>query len=134
MEDEIRRVNPDAEILGWKTPEQIQSYLRTRRALVFTSLWYEGQPLVIDEAAALGLPVICSDVSAGARAVRSRNAGELYSAQSIDELATVMNKFDDDEIVRYHSDSSFHAYWSNPQTMERHIRELLAIYSEVLAD
>jgi len=134
MEDEVRRVNPDAEILGWKTAEQTQGYLRTRRALVFPSVWYEGQPLVIDEAAALGLPVLCSDVSAGARVVRSRNAGETYSTRSIDELASVMKKFSDDELVHHYSDTSYNAYWSNPQTLERHLGELIAIYSEVLAD
>lgn len=133
-ESKIREANPDAEILGWKSPFETHALMSKARALVFPSIWYEGQPLVIDEAAALGLPVICSDASAGANAVESRSAGFIYKAGNIEGLAQAMQFFKESEFVKHHSEQSYAHYWANPQTPERHIRELLAIYSEVLSD
>ncbi len=62
--DQIRRINPAAEITGWVSPEEVQNRLGTARAVVFPSLWYEGQPLVPIEALLRGVPVVCGRWSA----------------------------------------------------------------------
>ena len=38
----IRALNPDAEMVGWQSPDGVQAHLTRARALVFPSLWYEG--------------------------------------------------------------------------------------------
>ena len=60
---------PQARFLGWRSPQEVRSLLRAARALVFPSVWYEGQPLSVYEALALGTPVIVSDLCAGREAV-----------------------------------------------------------------
>jgi glycosyltransferase involved in cell wall biosynthesis len=66
----IRAANPDATITGWVDPDEVQAHLSKAKALVFPSLWYEGQPLVPIEALIRGVPVVCGSWSVGGRSKR----------------------------------------------------------------
>jgi glycosyltransferase involved in cell wall biosynthesis len=66
---ELQARYPDAAFLGWKSPREALGLMRSARALVFPSVWYEGQPLTVYEALALGTPVIVSDACAGREAI-----------------------------------------------------------------
>ncbi|KFE35575.1 glycosyltransferase family 4 protein [Thioclava atlantica] len=83
----IRAQNPDAELVGWVSPQTVQDELSRARALVFPSLWYEGQPLVPLEAMARGVPVIAGNWSAAAEAVRPGETGLLYDRPDAETLA-----------------------------------------------
>jgi glycosyltransferase involved in cell wall biosynthesis len=61
---EIASIYPRANITGWVSNSEVQKYLKSARVLVFPSLWYETQGLVVPEAAALGIPAIVADTSA----------------------------------------------------------------------
>jgi glycosyltransferase involved in cell wall biosynthesis len=52
---------PSVDVVGRKTPDEVAELMRSCRALLFPSRWFEGQPLVILEALAAGLPVLSSD-------------------------------------------------------------------------
>ena len=45
---------------GWLPPEQVRQWMSRSRALLFPSIAYEGQPIVVLEALAAGLPVLGS--------------------------------------------------------------------------
>lgn len=83
----IRTTNPEAVITGWQTPAQVQEWLSRARALVFPSLWYEGQPLVPMEAIARGVPVICGSWSAATEVVLEGKTGWLYDRPDEEALA-----------------------------------------------
>jgi glycosyltransferase involved in cell wall biosynthesis len=90
--DAIRRANPNAAMLGWKSPQGVQDALAGARALVFPSLWYEGMPLVPLEAMAMGVPVVAGRWSAAAEFVEDGLTGALYDRPDGDSLAAALQQ------------------------------------------
>ena len=134
QETELKAKFPNVQFEGWCDKEKTQEILRTARALLFPSLWYEGQPLIVDEAAANGVPVIVSDISAAKEAVDDYCHGLAFRSGNLDSLISKMRLMLDDNRVRDFSKNGHEKYWNDPHTMERHIKKLLAVYSEVLSD
>lgn len=125
--DAIRKVNPDAQILGWQSPEEVVKWMRKARALVFPSLWYEGQPLVPLEALAQNVPVICGDWSAAAEAVDHQNNGIVYHAPTVSDLSLAILECKD----LIFSQNPDHLFEMLPQT---HLKRLLELYDRVLKE
>ncbi|PWJ17546.1 glycosyltransferase family 4 protein [Jannaschia seohaensis] len=92
--DPIRKANPEAEITGWVTPEDVQRHLSEARALVFPSLWYEGQPLVPIEAQLRGIPVVCGRWSAAAEEIRDGENGIVYDTPGTASLVAALGRLD----------------------------------------
>jgi glycosyltransferase involved in cell wall biosynthesis len=68
--------------------------MRRARMLVFPSIWYEGQPLVLLEALATGLPVIASDLGAMHEMFSASDAGRLFppgDGQTLAQLVAQLN-------------------------------------------
>jgi glycosyltransferase involved in cell wall biosynthesis len=57
------------EFLGYVPHDEVPALLRSARAMVFPSTWYEGLPMTIIEAFAAGLPVLANDLGAMASIV-----------------------------------------------------------------
>ena len=49
-------------LVGRLTGQEVQGLMLSARALVFPSIWYEGQPMVLLEALAAGLALVVSDI------------------------------------------------------------------------
>ena len=131
---EIRPICPEAEQLGWRKPEEVRKLLKGARALIFPSVWYEVQGMVVDEAAAQGIPVIVSDVTAAVEAVDRFKHGSVFESGNVDALVRRIKEFEHDDVVESFSRAGYEHYWSAPATMKRHIIELLKVYEEVLFD
>lgn len=124
--NKILKENPNAQIAGWQKPEAVQEMISKAKALVFPSLWYEGQPLVPLEALCLGVPVVAGRWSAAAEAIKDGSTGVIYDEPSEESLANAMSKalqlpdFDPEPIRKINS----------PQ---EHLRRLLEVYDNVLS-
>jgi len=134
LPEKIRELNPDAELMGWRSPSEVAEIVRGARALIFPSIWYETQGMVVDEAAANGAPAIVSDCTAAVDTVTRLGSGLTFPAGSVEGLVDRINQLKSDELVEKLSKSGYESYWASPPTMDAHLEELLKVYSEVLAD
>jgi glycosyltransferase involved in cell wall biosynthesis len=129
---DIRAACPEARLLGWHDAAGVRAALRAARALVFPSLWYEGQPLTVLEAKALGTPVLVSDGCAGREEVEDGVTGLWFKSGDAADLARAMRQLADDATVARMSKASHAAFWADPPSRDRHVAGLLAIYREML--
>lgn len=91
MENEVTeaaRQDPNISYLGRQPSELVMTEMRSARALIFPSIWYEMLPITILEAFAAGLPVISADIGAmGAELVEDGRNGLLFAPGQADDLA-----------------------------------------------
>lgn len=124
---------PEAEFTGWLNGVETHKALRASRALVFPSLWYETQGLVVAEAAALGLPTVVPSESAAREWVEDGVTGLIFRHGNADDLAEKLL------FLRDHPDraaamgaAAYQRYWERPATMEVHCERLEAVYVTML--
>jgi glycosyltransferase involved in cell wall biosynthesis len=126
---------PTARMAGWLSREPLWAELRRHRALVLPSLWYEGQPLVVGEAAALGLPAIVPDRCAASDAIEDGVTGLLFRMGDADDLREKLVELSrNTQLAAGMGKAAFERYWSDPPTLESHIDDLEAVYRRVLRD
>ncbi len=128
---ELEAAYPEAEFLGWHDPAGVKRRLRAARALVFPSVWYEGQPLTVLESLALGTPVIVSDICAGREAVEDGRSGLWFRSGDPASLAAAMTRLSDDATAWRMSRAAYDGFWADPLTLDRHLDRLERIYREV---
>jgi glycosyltransferase involved in cell wall biosynthesis len=132
-EDRIRAANPEVECVGWLNAGEVRARMRQARALVFPSLWYEAQPLVVQEARAVGLPVIVATGCASTETVEDGVDGLHFRAGDAADLAEKLRRMDDGAAERM--GRAAHArFWADPPTPARHLEQTLALYAQVLGD
>lgn len=119
---------PEAELRGWQDQEGVARAMREARALVFPSLWYEGQPLTVLEALALATPVIVSDGCAGRDSVRHGETGLWFRRGDANALAAAMAQLQHNGAVARMSLAAHQLFWRDPPTIARHVREIERIY------
>ena len=129
---ELRARMPEARMLGWKSPVEVKALMRDARALVFPSVWFEGQPLTVQEAKAMGTPVIVSDGCAGREEVDDGVTGLWFASGDPDSLAKALLRTQDDALVRKMSQASYDRFWADPPNLARHVGQLERVYAGIL--
>lgn len=124
---------PEARLHGWQSGEAVRDLMREARALVYPSLWYEGQPLTVLEAKGLGVPVVVSDACAGRDEVEDGVTGFWFKSGDAEELARVLRRLGDDAMIQRLSAAAYSSYWADPRTPEKHVAGLVAIYRDMIA-
>lgn len=119
---------PHVEWLGWRPKAQVVDLMKRARLLVFPSQWYEGFPLVLVEAGAVGLPVVAGNLGAMASIVRPDETGFLFEPGSPEDLAAKVARAIADpaglEAMSGAARREFEAHY----TAERSYERLMAIY------
>ena len=124
---QLREKYPEARLLGWKSAGEVKLLMRRARVLVFPSLWFEGQPLTVLEAKAMGTPIIVSDGCAGREEVEHGVSGLWFESANADSLAKALVEAKDDSLVAAMSAASYRRFWADPPTLERHVERLGAL-------
>jgi glycosyltransferase involved in cell wall biosynthesis len=130
---ELRARYPEARLLGWQSGPIVRDAIRAARALVFPSLWYEGQPLTVLEAKALGTPVIVADACAGREEIEHGMSGLWFRGGDAEDLAVRLDEIRDDSLVTRLSAAAYASFWSDPPTLGRHVERITTAYYSMLA-
>lgn len=132
-EAEIRRLNPAAEVLGWRPRAEVAELLRARaRAVVAPSRWYETGPLTVYEALAAGLPVIASSRSGAAEKVAHGETGLVVEPEA-GALVGAFRQLADAAEARRMGQAAYDRYWAAPLDGVAHATRLVDLYREMLA-
>lgn len=123
---------PEAQFLGWQDADGVDRVLRSARALVFPSRWYETFGLTVLEALGHGVPVVVSDSCAAAAFVTDEN-GWLFPDGNVSALADVLFKLKDDSVTSEMSQAAYRGFWSDPPDEASHCTHLLHVYEDILA-
>lgn len=77
---------PGVEWLGRKSRDEVLSLMKDAVVLVFPSIWYEGFPMTILEAYAVGLPVIAGDIGSMSSLIKHKCTGLHFRAGECSDL------------------------------------------------
>ena len=125
---------PEAVMLGWREAAAVQALMRQARALVFPSVWYEGQPLTVYEALACGTPVIVSDACAGREAVVDGATGFWFRSGDPEALAAHLRRLSDDGLAARMGRAAHARYWAAPLSLDTHLDRLGGVYETVMRE
>lgn len=135
LEQKLKALLPGAQFLGWRNKSEIIQQLDDTRALLFTSQWYEGQGLVVAEAAARGVPAIVSDVTAARDSIRNGISGLLFESGNPASLEQQLLKIqNDDSFVNELGLNAYNDFWRDAPTLESHVSQLIACYENILVN
>lgn len=123
---------PHATITGWLPREEVTRTLEIMRAIVFPSLTYETQGLVVLEAAARGIPAVIADTSAAREAVSDGESGLWFRGGNRESLVVALRRVVTDGAVAAWGRTAYDRYWSSPSTIGIHVDALLQCYDAVL--
>lgn len=130
----LQAAYPEARFTGQLGRDGVVAAMRSARALVLASRWYESQGMVIAEAAAHGVPAIASDTCGGAEAIEPGVNGLVFASGDVAQLASHLRRLaDDDALVRRMGQAAHERFWADPPDRARHARGLLGVYERVLA-
>ena len=129
----IQEIAADIRVLGWLKPEGVLAKLQKARALIFPSLWYEVQPLVVLEALARGVPAIVADTSAARDLVENGVTGLWFRGGDAGDLADKMKMImNDDTLTAELGRAAYRKYWEQPRSVKTHVDTLLTVYRSML--
>jgi glycosyltransferase involved in cell wall biosynthesis len=133
LAEEIGRINPQAEILGWVPAERVFDEIAAARCLVLPSLWYEPGPLVIAEARSLGVPVVLARTTGPASWIEDGEDGILVEGGDGRGLMKALERLKDDNAASRMGAAAYRRYWDDPLTIRRHVQRLIGAYRPALA-
>lgn len=114
--------------LGRQPKDRVLDLMKEARALIFPSVWYEGFPMVIAEAYAVGLPVVASDLGSMSSLIDHGRTGLRFRPGDPEDLAVQIERISKrpEELawMRREARAEFEANY----TAERNYEMLLEIY------
>jgi len=131
LRENMQAKYPNIEFVGWVTGNRKERLINEGKALVFSSLWYEGAPLTILEMKSYGIPCIVPDKCSASEQIEDGKTGFIFRSGNIEALKEAILKYEQSDIVSIQSNifSSF-----NPElySIENHCNNLVKVYNDIL--
>lgn len=120
----LEQQHPNIEFAGWKNKDEVKTYMKGARALIFPSRWYEGAPLTPLEAMQYGVPCLSSNVSAAVE--YTVNAGKVFEL-TVESLKEKINEYEKE--ITYISNKSYE--YMIERRKRKYSIELLKCYEKI---
>ena len=130
--ERLKKKYKNIDFTGWKNKEETYEYMKNARALIFPSLWYEGSPLTVLEAMAIGLPCIVSNCSAAIENIEDSKNGIIFNPKEIEDLTNKIKKCNENEFESKLSKNCYNDYWKKPHNKKEYLKELLEFYNLII--
>ena len=127
-----RNAPPNMRFVGEKTRGETLKLMRSAQFLVFPSIWYEGFPMTILEAAALGTPALASRLGGRAETTVDGETGILFESKNVEDFrAAARRLIADPGLCRRLGENARRRYerFYSPQ---KNFETLMEIYRAVL--
>lgn len=130
LEQAASRVGSRLKVKGFVSQDEIFAWMKSAKALIMASLWYEGDPMVVIEAFSMGVPVIAGKIGNTATTILAEGAGLLYTPGDHRELSAALQRFaDHPEAVRQMRQRA-RDYYLTTHTPETNYKRLMEIYAQ----
>lgn len=130
---ETAKTFPNITYLGPLDRTAIDQHLTSCTALLFPSIWYEGMPMTLIEAFALGTPVIASDLGAMRAMVYEGQNGWLFTPGDARSLREKVKRWlDTDDAYRQHLGTGARQSYERMYTPKWNQLQLAALYGSIL--
>ncbi len=128
------RLGADVRFFGMLGRIELRELIRSARALVLPSLWFENAPISVLEAYALGRPVIASRIGGLPELIREGETGETFCAGDVESLAATLERFAATPKPRLAEMGAAGRAWIEDEFSEAAYRDRMSeLYSSVLA-
>ncbi|MBX9782802.1 MAG: glycosyltransferase family 4 protein [Chitinophagaceae bacterium] len=119
--------------VGKKPAEEIISLMQRCKALIFPSIWYEGQPYTILEAFATGTPVIASKLGAMESLIKHELNGLHFTPGNSNELCCAVRAFNSLTDSGAYYNNARKTYLENHHP-DVHYAEIMKIYTDAITN
>ena len=125
-----KKAGQNIKFYGKKDKEFIVGMLKSSRALIFPSIWYEGLPNTVIEAFSSRTPVIASDMNNINQLVSAGRNGELFEVNNAGALSKAVMDFEHKDTSGYEDEAR--KTFLNYYTHEQNFKNLIEIYRSLL--
>ncbi len=134
--EKAAQTHPNIIYHGFQQKYFITNKLKTCKALIFPSIWYEGMPLTILEAFSAGTPIIASDIDNIRDIVENNYNGLHFKYGNATDLAEKIRYFEDDFHNNFQSIAHLYTQarltYEQKYTPEIIYKQLIAIYEQAI--
>jgi len=124
----------NVEFLGFMPNDQALDVIANAKLQIIPSEWYEGFPMVVLEAYALGVPLVISRIGSLEEVVQEGKTGLKFTPGDEDDLAEKVNDLISDESLLSKMKANAQELFKNNYTADANFKMLMAIYQQVIEE
>lgn len=121
----------NVEFVGFKKGEELEAIIEKSRFTIIPSIWYDNLPNTALESFKYKKPIIASNIGSLPELVIDNENGFLFEPQNYEELAKIVKRFDNDEIVKRMGEKGWELL-NSKFLPEKHYKELLNVFESVI--